>query len=116
MEKIDLNSKEFLDELEKTKKFTSKVCDSFNYVYNPNEEVNITIQQGLTRNKLIYGKRYCPCFMVIGKNKEEQKKVDNRVCPCTPGTKIEIPNDGKCHCGIFCTKEHALELEKEMAK
>ncbi len=115
--KIDMNSQEFLDEQEKTKIFTDKVCASKGWVYNPIEDVNEGVIMGLTRNKLIYNKRYCPCFMVIGKTKEEQKEADNRICPCKPAIEHEIPDDGHCHCGIFCTPEYAkanaIELKAE---
>ena len=117
--KIDMNSPEFLEEQEKTKKFADKVCSQFGFVYNPQEEVNESVIMGLTRNKIIYNKRYCPCFMVIGETKEEQKTADNRICPCKPALEEEIPNDGKCHCGIFCTPEYArqnaIETEAEKA-
>ncbi len=109
MIKIDMNSQEFKTELEKTGKFTDKVCESFGWVYNPIEEVNEGVTMGLARNKIIYNKRYCPCFMVQGETKEEQKKADNRICPCKPAIEKEIPNDGKCHCGIFCTQEYTKE-------
>jgi rhodanese-related sulfurtransferase len=45
--------------------------------------------------------------MVIGETKEEQKEADNRICPCKPAIEKEIPEDGLCHCGIFCTAEYA---------
>jgi rhodanese-related sulfurtransferase len=55
--------------------------------------------------------------MVIGETKEERKAADNRICPCKPAIEKEIPEDGKCHCGIFCTPEYAkanaIELEAE---
>lgn len=111
--KIDMNSPEFLAEFEKTEKFTDKVCEQFGFAYTPLEEVKESIQQGLTRNKLIYGKRYCPCFMVRGTTPEERKQEDNRLCPCTPALNVEIPQTGQCHCTIFCTPEHARELAKE---
>lgn len=106
IKKIDINSEEFQIELELTKQFTSKVLEEYNLVYNPNDEVNESIQMGLARNKLIYGKRYCPCFMVIEENENEK----NRLCPCEPALKNEIPNNGCCHCGIYCTVEKAQEL------
>ncbi|QIR79421.1 sulfurtransferase [Sulfurospirillum diekertiae] len=111
--KIDMNSPEFLAEFEKTEAFTDKVCEQFGFAYTPLDEVKESIQQGLTRNKLIYGKRYCPCFMVIGSTPEEQANAGNRLCPCTPALTVEIPQTGKCHCTIFCTPEHARELAKE---
>ena len=107
MQPIDMNSDEFQAELEKTWTFVDKVNNQFGFVLNPNEEVNEGVAMGLARNKLIYGKRFCPCFMVIGETKEEQKAADNRICPCTPALEKEIPEDGTCHCGIFCTPEYA---------
>lgn len=111
--KIDVNSEEFQIEFELTKQFTDNVLKEHNLVYNPDDEVNESIQMGLTRNKLIYGKRFCPCFMVIGQTKQEQETSENRLCPCTPALTKEIPNTGNCHCGIFCTKEKAQEIIKD---
>ncbi len=113
IKKIDMNSDEFQMEFELTKEFTNEVLKKYNFVYNPQEEINESIQQGLTRNKLIYNKRFCPCFMVIGQTQEEQEKKDNRLCPCKPALETEIPRDGKCHCGIFCTPEYAKSLMQE---
>ncbi len=107
MQQIDINSDEFQAELEKTWGFVEKVNNQFDWVQNPNEEVNEGVAMGLARNKLIYGKRFCPCFMVEGETKEEQKTADNRICPCKPAIEKEIPEDGLCHCGIFCTPEYA---------
>lgn len=101
MKKVDPESEEFKTELAKTVKFTDKVNKQFGFVYNPDAAINEGIQMGLTRNKLIYNKRYCPCFFVTG-NKEE-----DRICPCKPALEHEIPNDGVCHCQIFCTPEYA---------
>jgi len=103
--KVDLESAEFKEALEKTRKFANRVCNKMEYYPNPVEQENERIYIGLTRNKFIYGKRYCPCFMVLGKTAEEKKTADNRICPCKPAINDEIPNDGKCHCGIFCSKE-----------
>jgi len=114
MQQIDMNSDEFQAELEKTWKFVTKVNNQFGLVQNPNEEVNEGVAMGLARNKLIYGKRFCPCFMVEGETKEEQKAANNRICPCKPALEKEIPEQGYCHCGIFCTKEYAdAEKKKE---
>ena len=118
MIKIDMESEEFKEELQKTQDFTDKVCASKGWVYHPNKDVNEGVAMGLARNKMIYNKRFCPCFMVIGETKEERKAADNRICPCKPAIEKEIPEDGKCHCGIFCTpeyaKENAIEEEAEV--
>ncbi len=107
MVKIDMNSEEFQAELEKTIKFTDKVIKQFGWVYNPDAEINEGIQLGLTRNKMMHGKRYCPCFFVTG-NKEE-----DRICPCPPAIEKEIPEDGVCHCQIYCTPEFAAAKKAE---
>ena len=106
MQPIDMNSPEFQAELEKTWKFVDKVNNQFGFEQNPNEEVNEGVAMGLARNKMMYGKRYCPCFMVEGNTPEERKAAPNRICPCPPALEKEIPEEGKCHCGIFCTPEY----------
>ncbi len=116
MQQIDMNSPEFHAELEKTQKFTDKVCKQFGWVYNPNEEVNEAIVMGLARHKMLYGKRFCPCFMVVEDPETgKHKSADDRICPCKPAIEKEIPEEGVCHCGIFCTPEYA-EAHKEEAK
>ena len=113
IKKIDMNSPEFQAEMEKTIKFTDKVCNQFGWVYNPQEEVNEGVQMGLARNKLMYGKRFCPCFMVEEVD-GKFKSVDDRICPCKPAIEHEIPEEGKCHCGIFCSPEYAEKQRIEL--
>jgi len=110
---IDISSDEFQVELEKTWKFLEKVNKQFGFVQNPDKEVNEGVALGLARNRLIYGKRYCPCFIVQGKTEQERKEADNRICPCKPALEKEIPKDGLCHCGIFCTPEYIKKKAKE---
>lgn len=118
IKKIDVESEEFKTELAKTIKFTDKVNNQFGWVYNPQEEVNEGVQMGLARNKMMYKKRFCPCFMIEEVN-GKPKSVEDRICPCKPAIEKEIPTDGVCHCGIFCTPEYAeikkTELETEEA-
>ncbi len=111
--KIDMNSPEFIAEMEKTVAFTDKVNAQFGWVYNPEEAVNEGVQMGLARNKMMYGKRFCPCFMVDTTG-DKPKSVDDRICPCKPAIEKEIPEDGACHCGIFCTPEFAEKKRIEL--
>jgi ferredoxin-thioredoxin reductase catalytic subunit/rhodanese-related sulfurtransferase len=104
---MDLNSPEFKEELEKTIKFTDKVINQFGFEYSPNKEIVEGVQLGLARNKLLHNKRYCPCFLVT-------KTKDDRICPCKPALNEEIPTNGICHCGIFCTPEKAKEMSIEL--
>lgn len=111
--KIDMNSPEFKSEMEKTIKFTDKVVSQFGWEYNPQTEVNEGVQMGLARYKMMYGKRFCPCFMVDASG-DKPKSVDDRICPCKPAIEIEIPEHGACHCGIFCTPEFAAAKRMEL--
>ena len=113
MIKIDMNSPEFIERMEKTVKFTDKVVKQFGWEYNPQEEVNEGVQMGLARNKMMYNKLFCPCFMVEEVDGKPQS-VDNRTCPCTPAIEKEIPENGACHCGIFVTPEFAAAKRIEL--
>jgi ferredoxin-thioredoxin reductase catalytic subunit/rhodanese-related sulfurtransferase len=108
IKKVDPESAEFKEVLVKTLRFTDKVIKQFNWVYNPDNDITGHIQMGLTRNKMIYNKRYCPCFFV-------QNDKTDRVCPCPPAIEKEIPEDGVCHCQIFCTPEYAANKKAEMS-
>ena len=114
--KLNLDSKKFKSEMQKTKVFAEKVCSKMGFYPNPIEEINTRIYTGLTRNKFIHGERYCPCFMVIGATTIEKQESLNRVCPCVPALEKEIPREGKCHCGIFCSEEYITNYKKEGMK
>ncbi len=114
--KVDVNSKEFKTELEKTRIFADKARGKMGFLPNPIDSENERIYVGLTNNKLTKGKRYCPCFMVEGETKEEKKAANNRICPCKPALQNEIPKNGRCHCGIFCTQDYVDNFTKEELK
>ena len=111
MKPIDINSPEFQQEFLKTEKFAHKVVKQFNWKFNPDEEVVERILKGLTNNKLQYGKYFCPCFVVEEKD-GKYVSSDNRICPCKVAIEKEIPEDGVCHCGIFCSPEYVKNYEK----
>ena len=113
MIKIDMNSPEFQERMAKTIKFTDKVCASQGWVYNPQVEVNEGVQMGLARNKMMYNKLFCPCFMVEEVD-GKARSVDDRICPCKPAIEKEIPEGGSCHCGIFVTPEFAAAKRVEL--
>jgi ferredoxin-thioredoxin reductase catalytic subunit len=124
MPQLDMNSQEFKDELAKTEKFTDKVCESQGWVYSANDDVNDGVVMGLARHKLLFGRRFCPCFMVEPDDAKlgKFKSTDNRTCPCKPAIEKEIPEFGICHCQIFCTPEHKenqikeIEAKEELAR
>ena len=103
---------EMQKELEKTREFAEKVREKMGVFPNPEPSENERIYIGLTNNKLTKGKRYCPCFIVEGDTEEERKAANNRICPCKPALKKEIPETGRCYCGIFCTANYVDNYEK----
>lgn len=109
MKTVDLNSPEFQQEFVKTEKFAHKVVNQFGWAFHPDEEIVERVLKGLTNNKLLHGKRYCPCFV-------PQFDGNDRICPCKQAVENEIPRDGVCHCGIFCTSEYAANYKKEHPK
>ncbi len=111
MKTVDINSAEFQQEFIKTEKFANKVCEQFGWTFNPDEEVVDRVLKGLTNNKILYGKRFCPCF-VVEERDGKYVSSDNRICPCKPAIEKEIPEDGVCHCGIFCSPEYANNYKK----
>ena len=115
MQKLDMNSEEFKAELIKTEKFTDKVCESQGWVYSANEDVNEGVIMGLARHRSLFGKRFCPCFMVEPDESKpgKFKSSDDRICPCKPAIEKEIPETGSCHCQIFVTPKHRDEQIKE---
>jgi len=84
LQQLDINSPEFKAELVKTEKFTDKVCESQGWVYSANEDVNEGVTLGLARHRLLFGKRFCPCFMVDPDESRpgKFKSSDDRICPC----------------------------------
>lgn len=108
LQQLDMNSEEFKAELEKTERFADKVCESRGWAYGPNADVNEGVIMGLARHKLLYGKRFCPCYMVEEDESRpgKFKSTDDRICPCKPAIEKEIPQEGICHCQIFCTPEY----------
>jgi len=110
MKTVDMNSAEFQQEFIKTEKFAHKVCEQFNWTFHPDEDIVERVLKGLTNNKLLYGKRFCPCF-VVEEKEGKYVSVDNRICPCKVAIEKEIPKDGVCHCGIFCSNDFAKNYE-----
>jgi ferredoxin-thioredoxin reductase catalytic chain len=77
-------------------KFFSEYAQKNGFQLNPDRKVVERIINGLLENEKIKGKKYCPCRILSGDEKEDLKKV----CPCIYH-KAEIEKDGKCYCGLF---------------
>lgn len=63
---------------------------------NPDMEIADTAIFGLARNKLMRGRRYCPCRLPSG-----DPEVDRRyICPCRDA-ETDVEKDGHCHCYLY---------------
>ncbi len=90
---------ELREEKEKIRRFVDKYCAAHNLRLNPDESAVEMIIEGLARNKINRGLRYCPCRALTGNAVEDKQKA----CPCL-WHKLEIEKEGHCHCGLFFKK------------
>lgn len=58
------------------------------------------VVKGLIERKEKYGEYYCPCRVVSGDKKEDEKII----CPCAYHER-EVREDGRCLCGLFMKKQ-----------
>ncbi|HJJ48902.1 MAG TPA: ferredoxin:thioredoxin reductase [Methanocorpusculum sp.] len=63
---------------------------------NENRDIADSVIEGLARNKIIHGKRYCPCRIVT----PDPEKNKAYICPCVPSEE-DVARDGHCHCYLF---------------
>jgi ferredoxin-thioredoxin reductase catalytic subunit len=72
------------------------------YVLNPHPDVVEGVLMGLARNRLRYGRFYCPCREVTGDPAEDRINI----CPCRTHRQ-DIAQGGSCECGLFMSPEFA---------
>ena len=66
------------------------------WTVNPNTPIADSVIEGLARNKLMRGKRYCPCRLPSG-NPDVDKLY---ICPCR-NAETDVETDGHCHCWFY---------------
>jgi len=97
----DTTEKEKLEkEISLARDFAKKYADNAGYMLNPDEKIREMVLEGLARNKIKYGYRYCPCRRLEGSYDVDKYKI----CPCK-WHKEEIERDGHCHCTLFFKKK-----------
>jgi ferredoxin-thioredoxin reductase catalytic subunit len=89
-----------MDEKEKIKQqtyeWTAKYARKKGFRLNPDSKMLDLVIEGITNNRIIHGKNYCPCRILTGDEAEDRKII----CPCIYHLD-EIENDGNCHCELF---------------
>ena len=78
---------------------SEKLAQRKGWMLNPNTPIADSVIEGLARNKLMRGKRYCPCSLPSG-NPDVDKLF---ICPCRDAEK-DVETDGHCHCYFFYMK------------
>jgi ferredoxin-thioredoxin reductase catalytic subunit len=81
---------------EKIRNDAEKLAGIKGWIINPDSEMADTVFLGLARNKLVRGRRYCPCRLPSGDQETDRKYI----CPCREA-ETDIERDGHCHCYLY---------------
>jgi ferredoxin-thioredoxin reductase catalytic subunit len=84
------------EEKEKVRKFAQRYAKVSGFKLNPDVRTVELVIEGLVRNRIKYGRQYCPCRIVTGNAEEDRQKI----CPCV-WHREEIEKIGHCHCDLF---------------
>ena len=76
-----------------------RVADVKGWGLNENKDIADSVVEGLARNILIRGKKYCPCVLPSGDEEEDKKYI----CPCRNSDK-DVEETGHCHCYLYFKK------------
>ena len=87
-------------EAEKMRPSIEKAAAQRGWVLNENKDIADSVIEGLARNKIIHGKRYCPC-RIVSVDPEVNKA---NICPCK-ASEEDVARDGHCHCYLFFKRE-----------
>lgn len=82
--------------LVKTIKGYEEYAKKNGFALNPNKKIAEGVVKGLLEREKKFGKRFCPCRRITGKEEEDAAIV----CPCR-FHRQEIERDGRCLCGLF---------------
>lgn len=77
-----------------------KIAIKNGWILNENKDIADSTIEGLARNKLIHGKRFCPCRIPTGD--AEADKI--YLCPCRDAA-TDIEAEGHCHCYLYMKKQ-----------
>jgi ferredoxin-thioredoxin reductase catalytic subunit len=93
------SSKEIAALILKIRADSEKFAQRKGWMLSPNTSIVDSITEGLARNKLMRGKRYCPCRLP-----NNDPDVDKYfICPCRDAEK-DVETTGHCHCYFFYMK------------
>lgn len=73
-----------------------RVASTKGWLIIDNKDVADSVIEGLARNVIIYGKKYCPC-RIHSDNEDENRRY---ICPCRDAVN-DVEKDGHCHCYLY---------------
>ena len=85
--------------VEQLRAILERYAKSQGFQLNPDDKILDSILQGLLQNEQKFGRRYCPCRVIIG-DPEQDRKI---ICPCVYH-RDELKQMGHCHCWLFVRK------------
>ncbi len=97
---INPTREEILQVAEQIRPSIFKIAEKKGWVVNENKDIANSGIEGLARNKIVHGKRFCPCRIPSGD--EEADKY--YLCPCRDAAS-DIEAEGHCHCYLFTKKQ-----------
>ena len=91
---------------EVTKRFEElkKQAEEKGYLLNPDNELTMSLVEGLVANKLRYGDEICPCRLMRGPLEDNL----DIVCPCDYRD-LDLAEFGSCFCGLYVSEEMAKD-------
>jgi ferredoxin-thioredoxin reductase catalytic subunit len=82
---------------EKLREVWLKFTEGNDFMLNDDSELVKKIADGVLKNELKYGLKYCPCRIVTD---DFEKDID-LICPCNFKIQEKWQNQGECWCGLF---------------
>ncbi|HJJ42015.1 MAG TPA: ferredoxin:thioredoxin reductase [Methanocorpusculum sp.] len=76
-----------------------KIAEKKGWGINENKDIADSVIEGIARNKILLGKRFCPCRIPTG----DALKDRDYLCPCKDSAS-DIENTGHCHCYLYTKK------------
>ena len=77
------------------KEYALQVAKHRGWIFNPDNGLTDPIVAGLATQATRYGKPYCPCRDIEGKESDQ-----DLVCPCAYAA-ADIAQYGQCFCGLY---------------
>ena len=84
---------------EKIRPVIERIAEKNNWVLNPSKDIADSVIEGLARNQILRGKRYCPCRLPSGDEGQDKQYI----CPCRP-SHDDVEESGHCHCYLYMKK------------